>query len=177
MAILAPECTRQHVSRRPSAKHPLRQRIDIIKEITPCLRVCAICVQSFRILAEREGFEPSRRFPAYTLSKRAPSATRPPLHAQHHMQIARFIGLGGPCARHGAGTIRLAPKTQGFAAHYSGRVSGRFRSVPPRLGHLWLRGPTPRYYVKHVLVWDTFKRYNAVMIGIGGSAGPLRSDC
>ena len=30
-------------------------------------------------LAEREGFEPSIRFPVYTLSKRAPSATRPPL--------------------------------------------------------------------------------------------------
>ena len=32
------------------------------------------------VLAEREGFEPSIRFPVYTLSKRAPSATRPPLH-------------------------------------------------------------------------------------------------
>ena len=31
-------------------------------------------------MAEGEGFEPSIRFPAYTLSKRAPSATRPPLH-------------------------------------------------------------------------------------------------
>ena len=30
-------------------------------------------------VAEREGFEPSRRFPAYTLSRRAPSTTRPPL--------------------------------------------------------------------------------------------------
>ena len=30
-------------------------------------------------LAEGEGFEPSIRFPVYTLSKRAPSATRPPL--------------------------------------------------------------------------------------------------
>ena len=30
-------------------------------------------------MAEGEGFEPSRRLPAYTLSKRAPSATRPPL--------------------------------------------------------------------------------------------------
>ena len=30
-------------------------------------------------LAEREGFEPSIRFPIYTLSKRAPSTTRPPL--------------------------------------------------------------------------------------------------
>ena len=33
------------------------------------------------MLAEREGFEPSRRFPAYTLSRRAPSTTRPPLLA------------------------------------------------------------------------------------------------
>ena len=31
-------------------------------------------------MAEGEGFEPLIRFPAYTLSKRAPSATRPPLH-------------------------------------------------------------------------------------------------
>ena len=39
-------------------------------------------------LAEREGFEPSIRFPVYTLSKRAPSATRPPLR-------------GRPCGRRG----------------------------------------------------------------------------
>ena len=32
------------------------------------------------LVAEREGFEPSKQFPVYTLSKRAPSATRPPLH-------------------------------------------------------------------------------------------------
>ena len=31
-------------------------------------------------MEERKGFEPSRRLPAYTLSKRAPSTTRPPLH-------------------------------------------------------------------------------------------------
>ena len=30
-------------------------------------------------MAEREGFEPSNRLPRYTLSKRAPSATRTPL--------------------------------------------------------------------------------------------------
>src|SRR6185312_14311988 len=30
-------------------------------------------------LAEGVGFEPTIRFPVYTLSKRAPSATRPPL--------------------------------------------------------------------------------------------------
>ncbi len=32
-----------------------------------------------RCVAEREGFEPSRRLPAYTRSRRAPSTTRPPL--------------------------------------------------------------------------------------------------
>ncbi len=32
-----------------------------------------------RQVAEREGFEPSRRLPAYTLSRRAPSTTRPSL--------------------------------------------------------------------------------------------------
>jgi hypothetical protein len=31
------------------------------------------------ILAEREGFEPSKHFHAYTVSNRAPSATRTPL--------------------------------------------------------------------------------------------------
>ncbi len=30
-------------------------------------------------LADRQGFEPWRRFPAYTLSRRAPSTTRPPV--------------------------------------------------------------------------------------------------
>jgi len=33
-------------------------------------------------LAEGEGFEPSIRFPVYTLSKRAPSAARPPLRIE-----------------------------------------------------------------------------------------------
>lgn len=32
-----------------------------------------------RPMADREGFEPSRRLPAYTLSKRAPSTARPPV--------------------------------------------------------------------------------------------------
>ncbi len=33
-------------------------------------------------VAEGEGFEPSRRLPAYTRSRRAPSTTRPPLQGQ-----------------------------------------------------------------------------------------------
>ena len=31
------------------------------------------------LVADRQGFEPWRRLPAYTLSKRAPSTTRPPV--------------------------------------------------------------------------------------------------
>ena len=34
-------------------------------------------------VAERQGFEPWRRLHAYTLSKRAPSTTRPPLRIYH----------------------------------------------------------------------------------------------
>ena len=40
-------------------------------------------------MAEREGFEPSRRFPAYTLSRRAPSTTRPPLRISNDRNIAK----------------------------------------------------------------------------------------
>ena len=32
------------------------------------------------LMAERMGFEPMKELPLYTLSKRAPSTTRPPLH-------------------------------------------------------------------------------------------------
>ena len=35
---------------------------------------------ALKSLADREGFEPSRRLPAYTRSRRAPSTTRPPAH-------------------------------------------------------------------------------------------------
>ena len=31
------------------------------------------------LMAERVGFEPTKELPLYTLSKRAPSTTRPPL--------------------------------------------------------------------------------------------------
>src|SRR5690606_20512118 len=46
-----------------------------------------------RIVAEREGFEPSIRFPVYTRSRRAPSTTRPPLRDsdaanEHHRAFA-----------------------------------------------------------------------------------------
>ena len=44
-------------------------------------------------VAEGVGFEPTIRFPVYTLSKRAPSATRPSLRdAARHSASARFCG-------------------------------------------------------------------------------------
>ncbi len=55
------------------------------------------------VLAEGVGFEPTLRFPVNTLSKRAPSATRPPLrtrlaqkaHAQQHApKRARLPAIG-----------------------------------------------------------------------------------
>ena len=35
-------------------------------------------------MADRKGFEPSRRSPAYALSRRAPSTTRPPVRRQSY---------------------------------------------------------------------------------------------
>src|SRR5262249_40674121 len=43
-------------------------------------------------MAEREGFEPPIRFPVYTLSKRAPSATRPSLRFFNSLLQLRPIG-------------------------------------------------------------------------------------
>src|ERR687898_202992 len=44
------------------------------------------------MLAEGEGFEPSIRFPVYTLSRRAPSTTRPPLqHGRGLRPVASAI--------------------------------------------------------------------------------------
>src|SRR6478736_274294 len=39
------------------------------------------------LLAEGAGFEPAIRFPVYTLSRRAPSTTRPPLLCSRIMRI------------------------------------------------------------------------------------------
>ena len=45
----------------------------------PAIGILVNPYNSQTFVAEREGFEPSRRSPAYTLSRRAPSTTRPPL--------------------------------------------------------------------------------------------------
>ena len=46
------------------------------------------------MVADRQGFEPWRRSPAYTLSRRAPSTTRPPLRYGGFRLIALGISRG-----------------------------------------------------------------------------------
>lgn len=54
-------------------------------------------------VAERQGFEPWRRFPAYTLSRRAPSTTRPPLRWRSNTDAARARQEGGGASIAGRG--------------------------------------------------------------------------
>ena len=42
------------------------------------------------LMAERMGFEPMKEFPLYTLSKRAPSTTRPPL-LKNYLVVPNFL--------------------------------------------------------------------------------------
>jgi hypothetical protein len=68
-------------------------------------------------LAEGAGFEPAIRFPAYTLSRRAPSAARPPLRialvdaSSAHITAPRRRASQwvGDEARNGSRLIRVAP--------------------------------------------------------------------
>jgi hypothetical protein len=47
-----------------------------------------------RAMAETEGFEPSIRFPVYTLSRRAPSTTRTSLHFFYRAAKIQYPVLG-----------------------------------------------------------------------------------
>jgi hypothetical protein len=53
----------------------------------------------WRGLAEGAGFEPAIRFPAYTLSRRAPSAARPPLRLRSQRMAGRYHWRGSPRKR------------------------------------------------------------------------------
>ena len=46
-------------------------------------------------MAERMGFEPMKELPLYTLSKRAPSTTRPPLQKNERCVIIKDIFILG----------------------------------------------------------------------------------
>src|ERR1044072_3477900 len=48
------------------------------------------CATALGKMAERVGFEPTLRFPVNTLSKRAPSATRPPLRIEPALRVTSF---------------------------------------------------------------------------------------
>ena len=52
------------------------EKLTVAEKQSPLLRKGLF---AYIRLAERVGFEPTIRFPVYTLSKRAPSATRPSL--------------------------------------------------------------------------------------------------
>ena len=45
-------------------------------------------------MADRQGFEPWRRSPAYTLSRRAPSTTRPPVRGRGLARRSRGLQVG-----------------------------------------------------------------------------------
>jgi hypothetical protein len=58
------------------------------------------------LLAEGAGFEPAIRFPAYTLSRRAPSAARPPLR-RALPQGTRARAIAPPATRAQAALTRM----------------------------------------------------------------------
>ncbi len=71
---------------------------------TPKTSIPFKLLESFQMkiegMAERKGFEPLRRFPAYTLSRRAPSTTRPSLRMQRAGR-ARVCVSGARACRSG----------------------------------------------------------------------------
>jgi hypothetical protein len=78
-------------------------------------------------MAEGEGFEPSIRFPVYTLSRRAPSTTRPPLQCEPAVRILQHPGTvgrpetphavrSGPCSSKQEEKARPAVARSGAAA-------------------------------------------------------------
>ena len=56
------------------------------KSVLKLQRLLVLCDIIYSKMAERMGFEPTIRSPAYTLSKRAPSTTRPPFLIQPSKQ-------------------------------------------------------------------------------------------
>ncbi len=70
------------------------------------------CRQKFTCqLAERVGFEPTNTVRCYTLSRRAPSTARPPLHKPQSAPTA-----GRDCSRRTPLVLRFAPDRCSFAA-------------------------------------------------------------
>src|SRR5215471_16719080 len=65
-------------------------------------------------MADREGFEPSNGFHRYTLSRRTPSTTRPPVHAREG---------GATPARRRPARAGFPPKKPGDSGGWRGRAA------------------------------------------------------
>ena len=97
-------------------------------------------------MAESEGFEPSIRFPVYTLSRGAPSATRPALRIS-------------VCLAH----EHLCLRNHGARARYFGRPAlsplGSLRSCKIAPGDFVLRAPCPKPFGLASLVQNRSRRF------------------
>ncbi len=82
-------------------------------------------------MAERQGFEPWRRFPAYTLSRRAPSTTRPPLRWTRFCRVTLNIATRQEVARLSGGKpARPCPAEPIRQAHWGGPSKGSRMTAP-----------------------------------------------
>src|SRR5258708_20231529 len=102
-------------------------------------------------VAERVGFEPTNTVRCYTLSRRAPSTARPPLHSGRKGTGGRpsyQIGSvqGGDCSRRTPLLLRFAPDRCSSSA--TSNPARRPAQTAPILS-LPLRAPHPR--PKHLL--------------------------
>ena len=70
--VTAPVRLHESVSARDRDRGNYRQRAETSREFARGLNKKCSYINYLRPVAEREGFEPSIRFPVYTLSKRAP---------------------------------------------------------------------------------------------------------
>jgi len=95
------------------------------------------------MVAEGAGFEPAIRFPVYTLSRRAPSTTRPPLRRRVlDPPVANLAGAGSPASSTlrksgGAALGRRAVRERAVRYHEAG--AGRKRG--PVAMHRQVRRP------------------------------------
>ena len=84
------------------------------------------------LLAEGVGFEPTIRFPVYTLSKRAPSATRPSLRSAARGS-ASYAGGRTIVAGRALASVVACSRRAGFALHFTALGgTGAKRPATPR---------------------------------------------
>jgi hypothetical protein len=87
-------------------------------------------------VAEGVGFEPTIRFPVYTLSKRAPSATRPSLRA----------ALPSPASGRGEGRAGNIVEAGGVTTRSRARIGNLQGDVTRWIGNLQaVTSPTARF--------------------------------